>query len=192
MTGTSPTSVRRCPPRDRTDVARLVLVGLPGAGKTTLASVLAQHWDCEAIDTDEVLAIQVGVPAATYLREHGEEEFRLAELDALRTALASNAIVATGAGVVTTAPARTVLAKETVLWLDCDDETLDRALAQGNVRFSAMTTRVRWRVCAVSAGRGTKACRTIASTPQALPMKSRTGSLTRSGAWRREDRGRAR
>lgn len=112
-------------------MARLVLVGLPGAGKTTLASVLAQHWDCEAIDTDEVLAIQVGVPAATYLREHGEEEFRLAELDALRTALASNAIVATGAGVVTTAPARTVLAKETVLWLDCDDETLTERVGPG-------------------------------------------------------------
>ncbi len=101
-----------------------MLVGLPGVGKTTLAGVLAEHWQCRVIDTDEVLAIQVGVPAATYLREHGEKEFRRRELDALRAALEDDAIVATGAGVVTTEPARTLIAKETTLWLDCDDETL--------------------------------------------------------------------
>jgi shikimate kinase len=105
-------------------VARLVLVGLPGAGKTTLAGVLGKRWGCEAIDTDEVIATYVGEPAAAYLRVHGEEAFRQRELEALRTSLQSDAVIATGAGVVTTAPARTLIAKETAVWLDCDDATL--------------------------------------------------------------------
>ena len=105
-------------------MARLVLVGLPGAGKTTLAAVLAQRWVCDAIDTDEVLATRVGEPVPAFLRAHGEEEFRAQELDALRVALQSDAVVSTGAGIVTTAPARELIAKETVVWLDCDDATL--------------------------------------------------------------------
>jgi shikimate kinase len=112
-------------------VARLVLVGLPGAGKTTLAAVLAERWGCDAIDTDDVLANEVGETAASFLREHGEAVFRERELDALRTALKSDAVVATGAGVVTTAPARALIAKETAVWLDCDDATLTVRVGAG-------------------------------------------------------------
>ncbi|HEY1761365.1 MAG TPA: shikimate kinase [Acidimicrobiales bacterium] len=112
-------------------MARLVLVGLPGAGKTTLAGVLAQHWGCDVVDTDDVLATKVGEPAADYLRQHGEEEFRRRELDALRTALQTDAVIATGAGIVTTAPARALIAKETVVWLDCNDATLTVRVGPG-------------------------------------------------------------
>jgi shikimate kinase len=112
-------------------MARLVLIGLPGAGKTTLAGVLAEHWACDAMDTDEVLARQVGEPVAVFLREHGEEEFRQRELEALRTALESDAVVATGAGVVTTAPARALIADETAIWLDCDDAILTVRVGSG-------------------------------------------------------------
>jgi shikimate kinase len=112
-------------------VARLVLVGLPGVGKTTLAGVLAAHWACEALDTDDVLAQQAGEPAAAYLREHGEESFRRRELVALRTALERDAVVATGAGVVTTASARALIERETVIWLDCDDSTLTLRVGSG-------------------------------------------------------------
>ena len=106
-------------------MARLVLVGLPGAGKTTLADVLAQRWSCEAIDTDDVVANQRGDVAAQYLRANSvKKHFRERELDALRSALVGHAVVATGAGVVTTAPARALIARETTVWLDCDDATL--------------------------------------------------------------------
>ncbi len=105
-------------------MARLVLVGLPGAGKTTLAGVLAAEWRCGAVDTDDLIALETGEPAAQYLREHGEEEFRHREHDALRRALESDAVIATGAGIVTTAPARALLTDQTVVWLDCDDEIL--------------------------------------------------------------------
>ncbi len=112
-------------------MARLVLVGLSGAGKTTLAALLAQQWHCSAVDTDDLLALQTGEPADAYLREHGEEEFRRRELVALESALASDAVVATGAGVVTTEAARELMANETVVWLDCADETLTLRVGQG-------------------------------------------------------------
>jgi shikimate kinase len=76
------------------------------------------------IDTDDLVATTVGVPVAQYLREHGEPAFRERELDALRSALDSDAVIATGAGVVVTSAARELLAKVPTYWLDSDDETL--------------------------------------------------------------------
>lgn len=123
---------RRCRPLARTDVARLVLVGLPGTGKTTVAAVIAQRWNCVALDTDDELASMVGVATAAYLRAHGEVEFRARELDALRGALTSDGVVATGAGVVTTEAARELIAQQHVVWLDCDDATLVTRVGSGD------------------------------------------------------------
>jgi shikimate kinase len=113
-------------------VARLVLVGLPGVGKTTLARALGDYWRCVAVDTDDLIAGDVGMSAARYLREHGEVAFRQRELEALRQALESDAVVATGAGVVTTMSARELLERETTMWLDCDDETLLSRVGDGD------------------------------------------------------------
>jgi shikimate kinase len=100
------------------------LVGLPGVGKTTLAFALANYWRCGVFDTDDVLAENAGMSPAHLLRERGETEFRACELEALRTSLDSEGVVATGAGVVTTSEARDLLRASFALGLDCDDETL--------------------------------------------------------------------
>ncbi len=113
-------------------MARVVLVGLPGAGKSTLARALAERLGCAVLDTDEVLARRVATPAATYLRDAGEERFRAAEVEALVEALDADAVVATGAGVVTRADARDLLAGERTLWLDAPDATLLERVAGGD------------------------------------------------------------
>jgi shikimate kinase len=105
-------------------VARLVLVGLPGVGKTTLAQMVARAWGCGAVDTDDVLAEAAGRAAGEYLRSEGVDAFRRAELNALITALQLDVVVSTGGGVVTSERARELLGREATLWLDCDDETI--------------------------------------------------------------------
>ena len=45
-------------------MARLVLVGLPGVGKTTVAHALAERWGCDALDTDDLVSTTVAMPSA--------------------------------------------------------------------------------------------------------------------------------
>jgi shikimate kinase len=104
-------------------VRRLILVGLPGVGKSTVAGALAERWGSEVLDTDDIVASAVGTSAAQYLRDEGETAFRARELEALRSALdeATNAVIATGGGIVCSRDAREALSEEITLWLDCDD-----------------------------------------------------------------------
>jgi shikimate kinase len=113
-------------------VARLVLVGLPGTGKTTVARELASRWDVAAIDTDDALAVAVGRSVPDFLREVGDDEFRQREYEVLLEVLASDAVVATGGGSVTLAPARACLVGEKTYWLDCADEEIVTRVARGD------------------------------------------------------------
>lgn len=77
----------------------LVLVGLPGSGKTTVGLLVAERLGRPFRDTDEIIAARTGVPAAAYLSERGEEAFRDVEAAALDEACADgDAVVATGGG----------------------------------------------------------------------------------------------
>ena len=105
-------------------VARLVLVGMPAVGKSTVARALGERLRCAAIDTDEVVAERVGDGVERFIRERGEAAFRGEELDALRDSLECDAVVATGAGVVTLAEARRLLVRAPTIWLDCPDVEL--------------------------------------------------------------------
>jgi shikimate kinase len=105
-------------------MARLVLVGLPGVGKTTVAQLLGEEWGCGSLDTDDLVSEAVGSPAPEYLRREGLGAFRSAELDALRIALDGDSVVSTGGGVVTTSAARELLQASVTYWLDCDDAVL--------------------------------------------------------------------
>jgi shikimate kinase len=100
-------------------------------GKSTLAQALAERWQCAALDTDDVIAVAVAMPAANYLREFGESHFRERELEALQSALENDAVIATGAGIVTTERGRQLLEREFAVWLDVDDDTLLERVAGG-------------------------------------------------------------
>jgi shikimate kinase len=113
-------------------VALIVLVGLPGSGKTTTGRALAQALGRRFVDTDEVFFENEGESVQDYLRAHGEAQFRVRELLALSQALGIPGVVATGGGAVTTVPARRLLGSELTVWLDCPDEVLVARVIEGD------------------------------------------------------------
>ena len=113
-------------------MARVVLVGLPGAGKSSVALVLARAWGCGVVDTDDEVAQRAGVGVAELLRSHGESALRKLELDVVSDLKHRDVVVATGGGVVATLGARELLKELPTVWLDCDDEVLVARLGDGD------------------------------------------------------------
>ncbi len=113
-------------------MADVVLVGLPGSGKTTTGRELARRLGRDFVDTDDVFFDLERVSVQDYLRAHDESAFRERELTALRHALKTSGVVATGGGTVTTPAARHLLERELTVWLDCSDEVLEARVAGGD------------------------------------------------------------
>jgi len=82
----------------------LVLVGLPGAGKSTVGRAVARALGCEFLDFDTEIARRVGMSVADYFAAHGEPAFRALEV-ALTRELVGRApmVLAPGGGWVTNA-----------------------------------------------------------------------------------------
>jgi shikimate kinase len=79
----------------------LFLVGMMGAGKTTVGKALAQRLRRRFVDTDKLLVERTGVPVRTIFELEGEAGFRRRE-SALLAELArdNDCVVATGGGAV--------------------------------------------------------------------------------------------
>jgi shikimate kinase len=104
----------------------IFLVGMMGAGKTTLGKALAQRLRREFFDTDRVLVERTGVPVATIFEIEGEPGFRRREAYALaELAQRSDCVIATGGGIVLSAENREVMrAAGTVVYLRARVESL--------------------------------------------------------------------
>ncbi len=84
------------------DMQNIVLVGMPGCGKTTIASLLAQTLGRDTVDTDALVTETAGRPIPAIFAEDGEAVFRLMETEAVKRAgMMSAMVIATGGGVVT-------------------------------------------------------------------------------------------
>lgn len=79
----------------------IFLVGMMGAGKTTVGRALAQKMQMAFVDTDKVLVERTGVPVATIFEIEGEEGFRRREAAVLEElAHETGSVIATGGGAV--------------------------------------------------------------------------------------------
>ena len=104
----------------------IFLVGMMGAGKTTLGKSLAQRLGVAFIDLDRVLVDRTGVPVATIFEIEGEQGFRKRESLALAEAAAGDGcVIATGGGAILAEENRRVMRDNgTVVYLRARLESL--------------------------------------------------------------------
>lgn len=80
---------------------RVVLVGPPGSGKSTVARVLADRWGVAARDTDADVEARAGKPITEIFVDDGEPAFRALEREAVAAALVGHdGVLALGGGAV--------------------------------------------------------------------------------------------
>lgn len=128
-------------------IARLVLVGAPGSGKSQIAAELAQRWGAECLDTDDMYLQRFGQTVGEAVVAD-ESAFRGEEERIASGALAADgAVVALGSGAVLSENVRNALAACRVVWLQVgladsvrrSGLSGPRPMALGNVRGQLQT-----------------------------------------------------
>ncbi len=85
----------------RQQMTNIVLIGMPGAGKTRIAGLLAKALHRPLLDTDQLLAQAHGLPAGELLQKLGRQQFRLLEQEQVQKAgRQMGKIIACGGGVI--------------------------------------------------------------------------------------------
>lgn len=116
----------------------VVLVGMMGAGKTTVGRELAARIGARFVDTDDLVVAKAGKPEGAILKEDGESEFRRLESAALADALATrdDTVVAAAGGCVLAGANRDAIGDRATVtvWLDADLATLGQRTARGQHR----------------------------------------------------------
>ena len=97
----------------------LVLIGLPGCGKTTVGRCLAAELGLIFVDCDGEIEKRSGKSIPEIFAQDGEEAFRTWESEVLTEVLARpGKVVSTGGGIVLKKENRDVLSRATVVFLD--------------------------------------------------------------------------
>lgn len=124
---------------------RIVLMGPPGAGKSTVGKALADHLSLEFLDTDALIEQSTGKSITDIFVVDGEPIFRAIELEILASVLKSEgAVVSLGGGAPISDEAQALISKSDshVIFLDVSLSTAaprvgfnrDRPLLLGNPR----------------------------------------------------------
>jgi shikimate kinase len=110
----------------------LVLIGLRGSGKTTVARHLAKRLGWPWFDSDMEIERRAGKSIAQIFADQGEPAFRELECEVVRELAArSRAVLALGGGAVARAENCQALAQQShVVWLQASPETLWQRMQQ--------------------------------------------------------------
>lgn len=119
------------------NMQNIILIGMPGCGKSTVASLLSQKLGRKAVDADEEIVKLAGKSIPAIFEEDGEEAFRALETQVLtELGKQSRLIIATGGGCVTKQRNYPLLHQNgSIFWLKRELELLPtdgRPLSQAN------------------------------------------------------------
>ena len=117
---------------------RIALVGLRGAGKSTLGGLLARHLDCPFIELDRVVEQEYGASLPTLIEMSGMGTFRRYERTCLEHVIAEHdaAVIATAGSIVASPETYALLLRRThTVWIKArPDEHMARVMEQGDFR----------------------------------------------------------
>ncbi len=123
-------------PKQRHD--RIALIGLRGAGKSTLGRELAESLKLPFIELDKEIEREAGVPLAEIFSLYGQAAYRRMERRCLENVieLHARAVIATGGSLVSEADTyETLRAACFTVWLKASSqEHMERVIAQGDLR----------------------------------------------------------
>jgi XRE family aerobic/anaerobic benzoate catabolism transcriptional regulator len=129
------TLVREEQPQEEKPIA---LLGLRGAGKSTLGEKLAQALGVAFVELDREVEKEAGAALSEVFALYGQDAFRRFERRALERVLSSHerAVIATGGSIVTDAGSYKLLRERcTCVWLKASpEEHMERVIAQGDMR----------------------------------------------------------
>ena len=110
-------------------MSNLVLIGMPGTGKSTIGARLAKRLHYRLIDTDKLLAEKTGQTLPQILSECGVESFLQLEGTVGAELNCENCVIATGGSMVFSDEAMQNLKRDAiVIWLDTELNELDRRI----------------------------------------------------------------
>jgi shikimate kinase len=118
-----------------TPAHNVVLIGMPGAGKSTLGVLLAKAIGHDFIDTDLVIQRQAGMTLGSYLASRGYEALRQLEAEVICALDHAGTVIATGGSAVYSQAAMQHLrANGHVVYLKCALDVLDQRIASMDER----------------------------------------------------------
>ncbi|WP_436527888.1 shikimate kinase [Actinoplanes sp. HUAS TT8] len=98
-----------------------VLVGVMGAGKTTVGAAVAEALGLPFADTDTIIEARAGKPIPEIFVDEGEAAFRALEREVVATTLESfDGVLALGGGAILDDTTRKLLADHTVVYLSVE------------------------------------------------------------------------
>jgi shikimate kinase len=126
-------------------MTRIVLIGAPGSGKSTIGIALAAHLQWPFVDTDALIEMKESKKITDLFVDNGEEYFRHVEFETLKEVLEeTSAVISLGGGAPISQPAQDALvaSDSTIVFLDVALATAaprvgfnrDRPLLLGNPR----------------------------------------------------------
>jgi XRE family aerobic/anaerobic benzoate catabolism transcriptional regulator len=147
------------PPTNETPIrsSRIALIGLRGAGKSTLGRMLAEDLDFPFVELSREIEKLAGCSISEILGLYGQNAYRRYERRALEEAIEAypEAVIATAGGLVSDLVSFNLLLRNcTTVWLTADPEDhMSRVAAQGDLRPMAASREAMDDLKSILAGR---------------------------------------
>ncbi len=83
------------------DCCNIVLIGMPGCGKSTLGSLIAERLNRPCIEIDAMITEHINMPIREYILQYGEKAFRRIETEIVKNiASTTHSVISCGGGVI--------------------------------------------------------------------------------------------